>query len=253
MNLGKKERLEVAKKATSFRLMHKFTHNYILISGNVESTVAAQKAMMELSMSMPDEETVRRVLSVNDRGTACRRAVEEAWKTVKEGYPEKVSWRRKSTRAALMWEHSVNNVVDALDGDKGVHVVSHHDTISFVFDETVFLRFKKASIDLQTNNYPTLLALFFHQHEEDLFGYEGLHRVEIAHVLNRFETDLDWVGVVARQKRQVLWHFELDSGGAAIERLPLPLPLPMPISPAGERVLRPTKPVVEETREDEKE
>ena len=200
-------------------------------------------------MPMPDEDTVRRVLSVNDRGAACRRAVEQAWRTVKQGYPEKVWWRRKSTRAALVWEHSVNNVVAAFDDDKGVRVVSHHDTTSFIFDDTVFLRLKKASIDLHTNNYPTLLAQFFHRHEADLFGYEGLHRVEVAHVLNRFETGLDWVGVVARQEKKVLWNFELESGGAVAESLPLPLPT----SPAGERVLRPNKPADEESRRDEKE
>ena len=39
-----------------------------------------------------------------------------------------------------------------------------------------------------TRNYPTRLANLFHTHSGDLFGFEGHHRVEIVHVLNRFQT-----------------------------------------------------------------
>jgi hypothetical protein len=190
-------------------------------------------------MSTPVEEVVRHVLAKNGRDTACRRAVDDAWATLKAGYPEKVWWRRRSTRAAVMWEHSVDNVVGALADDKGVRVVRHYDTTSIIFDDTVLLRCKKASIQLYTANFPTPLARAFHRHKADLFGYAGLQRVELAHVFNRFETNLDWIGIVARERRNILWHFELGaSGGAAV----VDLPFPKPLAPAGDRVLRLIKP-----------
>jgi hypothetical protein len=190
-------------------------------------------------MPIPIQEVVRRVLAKNGRDIACRRAVNEAWAVVKAGYPEKVWWRRRSTRAAVMWEHSVDNVAAALADDKEVRVVRHYDTTSIIFDETVLLRCKKASIQLFTANYPTPLARAFHQHKADLFGHAGLQRVELAHVFNRFETDLDWVGIVAREKRNILWHFEL---GAPEAEGVAELPFTKPIAPAGDRVLRPIKP-----------
>lgn len=199
-------------------------------------------------MPVPDEDVVRRVLAVKDRDVLCRQAVEDAWKIIKEGYPERAWWRRKSTSRALMWEHSVNNAVAAFESDSGVRVIPHNDTASLLFDDIVFARFKKASIQLHTSNYPTLLALMFHRHDRDLFGHEGHHRVEIAHVLNQFETKLDWIGVVARERERVLWHFELRSGGAAVE----PLPLPKRPAPAVDQVLRPVKPEAEETRDKER-
>lgn len=198
-------------------------------------------------MPIPDEDVVRRVLAANGRESACRLAVENAWETVKEKYPEQAWWRRRSTRAALMWEHSVNNAVIALESDTGVKVIPHNDTSSFIFDDTVLVRFKKASIQLHTSNYPTLLARQYHRHDRDLLGFEGHHRVEIAHVLNRFGTELDWIGVVAREKDQILWKFGLGAGGAVIETLPLPKPM----APAGDRVLRPTPPSTEEISEKE--
>jgi hypothetical protein len=127
-----------------------------------------------------------------------------------------------------------------------VRVVNHYDTTSIIFDDTVLLRCKKASIELYTANYPTPLAESFHRHNSDLFGYHGLQRVELAHVFNRFETDLEWVGIVAREKRKILWNFELGAPGETVVE---GLPFPKPIAPAGDRVLRPIKP--EEKARDE--
>jgi hypothetical protein len=190
-------------------------------------------------MPTPILEIVREALAKNGRDALCRRAVDEAWTALNDGYPGKVWWRRRSTRAAIMWEHSIDNVVGALADDKDVRVVRHYDTTSIILDEKVLLRCKKASIQLFTANYLTPLACAFHQHNGDLFGFAGLQRVELAHVFNRFETDLDWIGIVAREKRKILWHFELGrpEGQGIIE-----LPPKKPIAPAGDRVLRPIMP-----------
>jgi hypothetical protein len=145
-----------------------------------------------------------------------------------------------------MWEQSVDNLIAAFADDKDAKVLPHRDTASIIFDKTVLLRCKKASIQLFTKNYPTPLAVSFHIHEADLFGYYGLQRVELAHVFNRFETALDWIGVVARSRRKILWYFPLDESGAgSVEGLPLP----EPDAPAGDRVLRPIKP--EDTKPEE--
>ncbi len=144
-----------------------------------------------------------------------------------------------------MWEHSVNNAVSALEADSGIHVVAHQDTTSFIFDDTVFLRFKRASLTLISSNYPTVLANLFHAHERDLFGFDGHHRVEIVQVFNRFQTELDWIGVVARERSNILWQFELRRGGAAV----IELPLPERPAPAADTVLRPIRPVGDERRD----
>ena len=194
-------------------------------------------------MQKPNQEVVQRILAKDGRGEACRRAIESAWAVVQEKYSDSAWWRRKSTRRALMWEHSVQTAIDVLTDMPGVRVITHHDTASFLFDDTVLVRLKKASLQLHTSNYPTFLAQLFHQHGSDLFGHDGHHRVEVVHVFNRFETALDWIGVVAREKKRVLWQFEFGAGGADIAELQPPKPL----LPAGDRVLRPVKPAEEET------
>lgn len=197
-------------------------------------------------MPIPNEDIVREVLERHARDISCREAVEQAWSSVASEYPTRAWWRRKSTARALMWEHSVDNAVTAFEGAPGVNVVSQNDTYSFIFDDAVLLRFKKANIQLISSNYPTLSARLFHRHEPDLFGHEGLHRVEVAHVFNQFESRLDWIGVVAREGKEVLWDFELRSGGGVVETLRTPAPS----SPAADRVLRPVKPDADEASED---
>lgn len=198
-------------------------------------------------MPIPNEDIVREVLTRHDRDIRCRESVEQAWSAVASQYPSRAWWRRKSTTRALMWEHSVDNAVAAFEGSPGVKAISHNDTCSFILDDIVLLRFKKASIQLISSNYPTPLARLFHRHEPDLFGHEGHHRVEVAHVFSRFESKLDWIGIVARQEKKILWDFELRSGGAVVE----PLPLPEPSAPAAERVLRPVRPDADEVDKDE--
>lgn len=108
-----------------------------------------------------------------------------------------------------MWERTVDYALGVFDGAQGVEVLPHHDTYSFIFDGCVLARFKKASRNLLSSNYPTQMSLSFHNNESDLFGFEGIRRVEIVHVFNRFETELDWIGVVARKGDSVLWSYEL--------------------------------------------
>lgn len=195
-------------------------------------------------MPTPDEDLVRSVLTKNGRDKLIRTAMADSWETFLEKYPERAWWRRKSTRAGLIWEYSVHNAITALDGDPGFRPIRHDDTVSFVFDQLVLVRFKKADLELRTSNYPTFLASLFHAHEDQLPGLEDLQRVEAAYVLDQYETKVDWIGIVARDRKRLLWKWELEGGGV-VERLPLPDRK----GTAADEVLR--RPIVKPKREDE--
>jgi hypothetical protein len=188
-------------------------------------------------MTVPQEYVVRRVLA--SREPALMSAVLGGWtdcKTHTLGW-----WRRKSTRAAIMWEATVDRAVGGLQDDRGMQIVNHYDTRSFIFDDAVLLRFKKGDIGRFSRNFPTPLALAFHSHDMDLFGHPGLMRVEVVHMLNRRQTEIDSVGIVARNRRRILWWYEL--GIDAGETTPV-LPFgPLPIAPRPTReIARPRRP-----------
>ena len=159
-------------------------------------------------MSKPSEEFCREVLTAHDRGQHLRQALHFGADAVNAD-ADNGWWRRKSTRRAIFWENSVNKLVELTADDPALNVVRHHDTVSFIFDDAVLVRLKKADLALRTSNIPTTQARLFHDHNADLFGHPGLQRVEAVYIPNRFETGIIWSGIVAREKKVHLWHFEL--------------------------------------------
>jgi hypothetical protein len=200
-------------------------------------------------MPTPVESVIRDVLRKNDRAAQLRVATSGAWQALKEKYPDQAWWRRKSTRAAIIWEEAVNNAIASFSRDKGVCLVRHYDTVSFVMDDTILLRLKKADMELRSSNVQTVLSSLFHRHDADLFGYNGLQRVESAYVLNKFETEMMWIGLVAREKKSKLFYFEFNELAAPTEA-PLTFLTPAKSSPADIVKLRRILP--EEQKRDEK-
>jgi hypothetical protein len=185
-------------------------------------------------MPTPHQPTVRNLLKERGRDVILRNAIEDAWSKVK-AMPDRAWWRRKTTSAELIWEHMVHNAIAGFADDPDVRVVAHHDTISFVIEDMVLLRLKKADLQLRTRNYPTAQASLFHTHEVDLFGHSGLQRVEATYVLNRFATDIDWIGIVAQEQDNVIWQFEL---GVEEDGDVIAFPAAAPAGPAADRVLK---------------
>lgn len=138
-------------------------------------------------------------------------------------------WRRKSTRRHVFWENSVKKLIELTVDDRDCVVVPHYDTVSFIFEGAVLVRLKKANMALRTSNYPTPQADLFDEHRTDLFGFAGLQRVEAVYIPNRFDTDIVWAGIVARENKSHLWHFELTEP-AVVPVMPLPAPVHPPAS-----------------------
>lgn len=142
-------------------------------------------------------------------------------------------WRRKSTRRHIFWENAVNKLIELTADDRDCVVVPHHDTVSFIFEDAVLVRLKKANMALRSSNFPTAMAQLFHEHRSDLFGHRGLQRVEAVYIPNRFDTGIVWAGIVARAKKVHLWHFELT------EPVVVPVTsLPQPVHPPASSLAR---------------
>lgn len=65
----------------------------------------------------PDEDVVRGVLAVRGRDKLIRKAIASAWEIFLARYDDRLWWRRKTTRAHVVWELSVDNIITALAGD----------------------------------------------------------------------------------------------------------------------------------------
>lgn len=197
-------------------------------------------------MPTPDRDEIQEILARNNRDLKIRDAIGRAWNDVQEKYPDRAWWRRSTTLRAVMWEHSVDRVMGVVGDDAGLAAIQHYDTASFIAEDKILFRLKKADRKLFSSNYPTPLANLFHQHSADLYGHEGFQRVEIVHTFNQFHTALNWIGVVARDNGRVIWDFELRRHGGEGEIIPFPV---TPRAPAGETVIRPIIPGADEADE----
>ncbi len=183
-------------------------------------------------MSKPLQEYVQQVLAEHDRGDKIRRAFEHANAKV-NAMAAIATYRRKSTRRALFWEEAIDKLIELTHGDPGLQIVHHYDTVSFIFDDAVLVRLKKANLQLHSSNFPTQTAMMFHEHEADMFGFTGLQRVEAVYVPNRFDTGIIWSGVVAREGQTELWHQEFT--------MPVTAPaatLPHPVQPPADALAK---------------
>ena len=183
-------------------------------------------------MSKPLKEFVLQVLAERSRGWKILQALQFGTAAVVAD-ADSGWWRRKSTRRHISWENAVNKLIELAADDSDCVIIRHHDTVSFIFEDTVLVRLKKADMALRTSNYPTDLAQLFHEHRKDLFGFNGHQRVEAVYIPNRFDTGIVWAGIVAREKRVHLWHFELT------EPVVVPVTtLPAPITPPAATLVR---------------
>jgi hypothetical protein len=172
-------------------------------------------------MPLPVEAIVREVLDRRDRHGILYRATTGGWADY-ENSSEAGRWRRKGTRAAIIWERMVDRaLMDFVDDDQ-VQSIEQNDSMVFVVEQRVLLRLKKADHNGLTRNFPTGTALLFHRHEEGIPGMvPHEHRVEIGYVLNTRETQVESVRVIARDLNKIAWSYEIGSGIAT----PAPLPL----------------------------
>lgn len=178
-------------------------------------------------MPIPSETTVRPILDEIREHVVS--AIREAWEDWLASDFNGV-WRCKRSRANFVWEQIIERANNALLDHDAVHVIDGHETMKFLVRDIVLFRFKKADETGRSSNVATQLALAFHDHEQDLFGLPEVQRVEVVYKLNRLETQIDDICVVARNGDQIAWEYSLlDAGEAAV---PLPLPEAKPERPA---------------------
>ena len=178
-------------------------------------------------MPIPNEATVRPIL--NEIRDQVATAIQDAWEDWLASDFNGV-WRCKRSRANFVWEQIIDRAHAALFDHADVHVIDGNETMKFLVQDTVLFRFKKADETGRSSNVATQLALAFHDHDQDLFDLPEVQRVEVVYKLNRLETKIDDICVVARDGDLIAWEYSLLDAGEAV--VPLPMPEQMPERPA---------------------
>jgi hypothetical protein len=175
-------------------------------------------------MAIPRLEDVRQILEPREMliGGVVLDAWDRWWKN-----PERLMLYRR-TRATLIHNYMMN--LGRTGFDKGVRPIEKQETIYFVVDQKLVFRFKKGDEIGLSSNIETQTALAFNDPQQTLPELPDVGRVDIAYVLNPFETLIDRVLVVARDGDRVVWSYPIYPRETETT-LPIPLPV-RPIPPA---------------------
>jgi hypothetical protein len=126
------------------------------------------------------------------------------------------------SRACLVFDFFVSRAINAFANDDAVKVLRRDETAKFVFSGQVVLRFKKADDSGLGSNIQTQATLKFVDQERQLPGMPDVHKVELVYMLNRLQTQIEEVAVVARDGNVCLWSYPLTTAANAAV-IPLPL------------------------------
>jgi len=167
-------------------------------------------------MSIPSEDVVRKALKPLE--TVLVSSFRRAWKDWRTAG---LSHWRKRGRANYVWEQAAHYAAIALTRRDEVKVLLQNESYHFLVGDSLAFRLKKADSLGFTSNYPTPQALAFHDPQMPLTGVPVEQRVEVTYTLNRAETAIQDVLVVARQIDRVVWTYSLlDSAATAAAALP---------------------------------
>ena len=164
------------------------------------------------------------------------RVVDGAWQDWRNN-PLAPQMQHKRVRATCVWNQLIARSRREFADDPTVRVTTIKEWEGLLFNDRIFVRFKKAPRDLISRNYPTKQALAYNDLKQDLF--DGVSRLELVYVLDPSETLIDRICIVQRDRNQIVWR--VDVKGSAGDEAQNVLPF-APIAPSGtpvaERVLK---------------
>ncbi len=162
-------------------------------------------AIKTTHMSLPDLKTVQ--LALTPLEPALTDAFIRAWKDWRNA-PYAGHWHKRG-RANFVWEQAVHYAAATISEMPGVKIVPKDNSFHFLVNGKVAFRMKKADSAGFTSNYPTQEALSFHDPQLPLTGIAAAQRVEVTYVLDKTETNISDVSVVARDGNRIEWTYSI--------------------------------------------
>jgi hypothetical protein len=137
------------------------------------------------------------------------RVVHDAWEDWKAN-PLARTIEHPRVRAICVWNQCVARARREFT-DTDVRVENMREWAGLLFDERVFVRFKKGSSHLLSRNYPTDTAMAFNDPQQDLLG-SGIARLDLIYVLDESQVDIERIAIVQRHRSRVAWAIPLHGG-----------------------------------------
>ncbi len=166
----------------------------------------------------PTVDDVRPILC--DFELRMRSVLNAAWDEWME-VPDRGRFSARS-RASMVFDFIRTGALEEFHGDQKIDVISKGQTVHFLFQDRVLVRFKKANDVGLGSNIRTQAVLDFIGPQFELPDLlPEIHHIEVCYHLDKLATYMDQIAVTARQRDRKLWSYELQHPPSA-EILPFP-------------------------------
>ncbi len=184
---------------------------------------------------MTEQDKVRSILS--DFEFRLHSILQKAWAEWQE-MPKKGVLSARS-RASIIFDFIKRFAIEEFDGDEDIHALPKGQTVKFLFQDQVLIRFKKANAKGIGSNIETQAVLEFVDPQLKIPDMlPEIFRVEVCYTFDKLATKVETVAVTKRDRHQKLWSYPIF-GGESGEVVPMPTRAPDPEMPP---TVRPRKP-----------
>jgi hypothetical protein len=145
-----------------------------------------------------------------------REAVDAAWADYLT-IPLRHRFRFARTRANIVFDLIIGQLLSRLDGAAGVRAIRKDETVKFMIGESLLVRVKKANDAGLGHNIKTQAVMQFIQQAPTIPGLlPDLFKVEICYTEDEAGAEIASVAVTARDDDVKLWSYEIERAGAEI-------------------------------------
>lgn len=178
-------------------------------------------AKRESHMAVPPIDDVKQVL--RDFEHRIRLVVERAWAEW-QGLPDRGRFVFvPRMRATFVFDRIASHAITEFNDDKHIHVIIKKQTVRFVFQDKVIVRFKLSNVDGVGSNILTQEVLDFIDPQRTIPGLiPDIMKIEICYRPDDLGLNLDEVAVVARDHRRRLWSYPIEPAAPAAPVVPIP-------------------------------
>ena len=156
-----------------------------------------------------DEIFVRHIMGKFE--TRIREVFERAWQDWME-MPKRAVFSARS-RASLVFDLLKNHALAEFDGDPDIHIIVRGQTVMFLFQDCVLVRFKKANSAGLGSNIETQAVIAFVSPQVNIPGLlPDMVKVEVNYHLDKLATRIKSIAVTARDGGRKLWAYEARAG-----------------------------------------
>lgn len=144
--------------------------------------------------------------------------------------------------ATFVFDRIAGHAIKEFNDDKHINVIVKKQTVRFVFQDKVIVRFKLSNAEGVGSNIFTQEVLDFIDPQRTIPGFiPDIMKVEICYRPDDLGLKLDEVAVVARDRRRRVWSYAIEPAAPAAAVVPIP-PRRPDVSPP---VLVPRRPAAE--------